>query len=68
MFKDRFRTALLKLAASCNVTPGQMIFTTSGLIMLFASVNGFPLLFLVTLVLAVVLAWLLRHDLRTPWW
>lgn len=65
MFKDRLRRFLLTTAASANQTLGQMIFTVAGLIMLFASVNSFTLLFLVTLVAAGSLAWIYRDDLRS---
>lgn len=65
MFKDRLRSFLLTTAASANQTLGQMIFTVAGLIMLFASINSFTLLFLVTLATAAGLAWTYRDDLRS---
>lgn len=65
MFKDRLRDFLLKTATSANQTLGQMIFTVAGLLMLFASINRFPILFLITMVVACVLAWTFRDDLRS---
>lgn len=63
MFKERLRKILLKTAASFNQTLGQMIFTASGILMLFASINSFTLLFLITMITAFALAWTFRHDL-----
>lgn len=65
MIKTRLRSFLLRTAASANQTLGQMIFTIAGLTLLFASINSFTLLFLVTLVTAVGLAWTYRDDLRS---
>lgn len=65
MNKEALRNLLLKVAASFNCTLGQMIFTVSGLVLLFASVNSFTLLFLLTLFIAGALAWTYRDDLRS---
>lgn len=65
MSNEAFRNWLLKVAASFNCTMGQMIFTMSGLVLLFASMNSLTLLFLLTLVISVALAWTYRDDLRS---
>lgn len=65
MLKERLREILLKTAASFNQTLGQMIFTFSGLVMIFASVNSWTILFLLTLIVACALAWTYRDDLRS---
>lgn len=62
--KEKLLEYLLKLAHSCEVTLGKMIFCTMGIVMLAASVFAMPIIYIVALILGGTLAWIYRADLR----
>lgn len=64
MDRDKLRDSLLRLAHSFNQTLGQMIFTSAGILMIFAHVFQLALLYLAVLATACSLAWVFRADLR----
>lgn len=65
MDKEKLRKRLLDFAHSCNMTLGQMIFTSAGVVMLAASIHGYALTYIAVLAVAGWLAWTFRDDLRS---
>jgi len=65
MNREKLKEHLIGLAHSCNCTLGQMIFVSTGMVMLVGSVVPSPSLYISAMATGCTLAWLYRSDLRS---